>query len=66
MQIKATAKFDEDMDRVMKQQHSIAASIRRIDGKRTDGRAYSGKSRLASAFDHRKKKPDSSWLCKSA
>lgn len=47
MQISATARFELEMDNVMKQQHSIAASISRIDGNSTDGIARSpGAQRL--------------------
>lgn len=41
MQMSATARLELEIERVMKQQHSIAANIRRIEGNSTDGIARS-------------------------
>ncbi|ETN84654.1 hypothetical protein NECAME_19606, partial [Necator americanus] len=41
MQMRATARFELEIESVMKQQHNIAASINRIDGNSTEGIARS-------------------------
>ena len=54
MQIRATAKFDDEMERVMKQQDNTAATNRRIEGKKDVRGASSSETLFCIVFFNNK------------